>query len=104
MVCSTVGGTLAGAAARELFEDLFATDLPGRGAWTVSGVTVDPERLGIPIRNFGSTNDRIVPAATAMGTGERLDLDSGHVGMVVGSKAPSMLWEPLADWLERAGR
>ena len=32
---------------------------------------------------------------------EWLDLALGHVGMVVGSRAPDLLWEPLAGWLSR---
>ena len=48
-----------------------------------------------------STTDRIVPAASAMAAGERLELAKGHVGMVVGSGAEQLLWEPLAAWLSR---
>ncbi|MDQ4087035.1 MAG: alpha/beta fold hydrolase [Pseudomonadota bacterium] len=95
------GPPLSGAAARELFEDFFARDLPGAGGWDVGGVRIDPERLGVPILNIVSTTDRIVPAATAMRSGERLELALGHVGMVVGSRAKEALWEPLADWLSR---
>ena len=58
-------------------------------------------RFGVPVLNIVSTSDRIVPAATALRAGERLELAQGHVGMVVGSKAKEKLWEPLADWLSR---
>ena len=53
------------------------------------------------ILNIVSTTDRIVPAATAVRAGERIDLALGHVGMVVGSRAKEALWEPLAGWLSR---
>jgi polyhydroxyalkanoate synthase len=95
------GPPVSGAAAREMFEDFFAADLPGRGAWEVSGEPVRPEALGLPVLDIVSTSDRIVPAATAMAVGERLELAQGHVGMVVGSKAKEALWEPLAAWLSR---
>jgi polyhydroxyalkanoate synthase len=95
------GPPVSGAAARELFEDFFAADLPGRGRWTVGGRTIDAGTLDIPILNIVSTSDRIVPGASAMAAGERLELDQGHVGMVVGSRAQEALWEPLADWLSR---
>lgn len=95
------GPPVAGAAAREMFEGLFRDDLSGTGAWTVGGVIADPESLAIPLLNIVSTTDRIVPAATAHRAGERLDLALGHVGMVVGSRAKAMLWEPLAGWLSR---
>jgi polyhydroxyalkanoate synthase subunit PhaC len=58
-------------------------------------------RLDMPVLNIVSTSDRIVPAATALRVGERLELSQGHVGMVVGSRAKAALWEPLAAWLSR---
>lgn len=97
------GPPLAGAAARELFEDMFAADLPGRGEWRVGGVAADPAALGVPLLDIVSTVDRIVPAATAHGRGERIELALGHVGMIVGGKAREALWRPLAGWLSRAG-
>lgn len=95
------GPPLPFAAASELFEDFFASDRPGRGQWEVAGQRIDPARLTCPIFNIVSTSDRIVPAASAISPGTRLDLGLGHVGMVVGSRAPMELWHPLADWLSR---
>jgi polyhydroxyalkanoate synthase len=94
------GPPLSRAAAREVFEDLFDADLPGKGGWQVAGSTIDPASLEMPVLNIVSTSDRIVPDATAMRTGERLALGQGHVGMVVGSRAREVLWEPLDAWLE----
>ena len=73
-------------------------DLPRHAArWRVGGEIDRPRRRSpVPLLNIVSTTDRIVPAATAPRAGERLDLALGHVGMVVGSRAPQMLWEPLA--------
>lgn len=89
--------------ARALFEDLFAADLTGRGAWHVGGRRIDPAAVGLPILDIVSTRDRIVPAAAAACTGRRIELDLGHVGMVVGRQAPAALWEPLAGWLRGGG-
>ena len=94
------GPPVAGAAAREMFEHLFAGDQTGLGAWTVGGETIRPETLEIPVLNIVSTSDRIVPAATAIRAGERLELVQGHVGMVVGS-ARDRLRSALSDWLSR---
>jgi polyhydroxyalkanoate synthase len=55
----------------------------------------------MPMLEIASITDRIVLAATTPGVGERHDLDLGHVGMVVGSRAKQSLWEPLAEWLSR---
>jgi polyhydroxyalkanoate synthase len=84
-----------------MFEDLFRDDRTGTGGWMVAGATIDPASLEIPMLNIVSTTDRIVPAATALRAGERLDLHLGHVGMVVGSRAGEKLWAPLARWLSR---
>jgi polyhydroxyalkanoate synthase len=91
------GPPLPHEAARELFEDLFGNDVTGRGAW----ILPDPAALPCPVLDIVSTSDRIVPAASATGAGERLELAQGHVGMVVGGRAREALWEPLADWLSR---
>jgi polyhydroxyalkanoate synthase subunit PhaC len=95
------GPPVAEAAAREMFESLFAADAAGAGEWRVAGAVVNPAALAIPLLNIVSTTDRIVPQATAPKPGERLDLALGHVGMVVGSRARAQLWEPLAAWLSR---
>jgi polyhydroxyalkanoate synthase len=54
------GPPLAAAAARELFEDFFAADLPGRGEWRIAGSAADPGAL--PFLNIVSTVDRSSPA------------------------------------------
>jgi polyhydroxyalkanoate synthase len=95
------GPPLSVAAARELFEDFFAANLPGSGKWRVAGETIDPGSLPCPVLSLVSTVDRIVPAASAPRIGERHELARGHVGMVIGSRAREELWEPLAAWLSR---
>jgi polyhydroxyalkanoate synthase subunit PhaC len=95
------GPPIGEAAARELFEGFFAEDRPGAGNWMVAGAPVDPEALPCPVLNVVSTTDRIVPASSVAPGGERRDLALGHVGMVVGGRAPNLLWEPLSDWLFR---
>ena len=93
------GPPLPAAAARELFEDFLGTDAPGRGAWTVGGAPADPAALPCPSLAIVSSTDRIVPKATAVRSGERIELAQGHVGMIIGGRARATLWEPLAAWL-----
>jgi len=95
------GAPLTLGAGREALEDLFAADLPGSGRWRVGGRTIDPAALSCPLLDIVSLSDRIVPAATATGLSERRELGSGHVGMVVGGRARTQLWEPLAAWLSQ---
>lgn len=95
------GPPLAFPAARELFEDQFIGDLPGKGEWRVGGKLIDPAELDCRALTIISTSDRIVPAATAPAIGKRLVLQQGHVGMVIGGRAQTVLWEPLHRWLSQ---
>lgn len=81
--------------ARQCFEEFFGADTPGSGDWCG-----DPRALDCPVLNLVSTKDRIVPAAAAADVGARIDIDAGHVGMIVGSRARALLWERLRDWLK----
>ncbi|MDR6788402.1 polyhydroxyalkanoate synthase [Sphingomonas sp. BE138] len=93
------GAPLTYAAGAELFEALLDADRPGTGTWQVAGRVVDPYALRCPTIEFVSRTDRIVPAATAIGLRDRRDVGAGHVGMVVGSRARDLLWDPLTEWL-----
>ena len=93
------GAPLTYAAGRQIFDDFYTADLPGRGRWRVAGAIADPTALPCPAIEFVSLTDRIVPAASAAGVAARHDLALGHVGMVVGSTAKRALWQPLAKWL-----
>lgn len=97
---ANAGAPLTLAAGRQMFEGFFAADTPGAGRWHVAGDTVDPAAFACPVADFVSLTDRIVPAATSVGIGARHDVGAGHVGMIVGSRARALLWQPLADWLK----
>lgn len=64
----------------------------------------------VPILDVVAMRDRIVPPAAALSRPDdaahpmlsRLEIDGGHVGMVVGGRARETLWEPLAQWLRAA--
>ena len=88
-------------AARELIEDFFGSDLPGKGDWKVDGHAIS-DALAVPLVNFTASHDRITPSATA-GYGSREEIAAGHVGMVVGS-ARRELHQGLAAFLDPACR
>lgn len=56
-----------------------------------------------PMLHVTAAADSIVPAETAASEGERISSPSGHVGMIVGSRA-GMLRGSLSSWLEGAAR
>ncbi len=70
-------------AARELIEDLFGRDLPGRGKWWIAGKAI-AEHPAVPLLNVAALHDRITPAPSSP-SGDRVEVGAGHVGMVVGS-------------------
>jgi len=94
------GAPLTYAAGRELFEDFVGNDVTGRGMW----YDVDPAKLCVPMLEFVSQHDRIVPAASSAHLPNCHSLGAGHVGMIVGSRAREQLWEPLAAMLSRTQR
>jgi polyhydroxyalkanoate synthase len=99
---SNTGAALSLATARALAETLYRDDAPGSGHWTIAGTRIGPAALRIPILDVIATRDRIVPpgaALSTLGVGTPLALAAGHVGMVVGGRAPQLLWDPLASWL-----
>ena len=54
--------------------------------------------LDIPLLNLTAARDRIAPAVTAP-AGDRIDIATGHVGMIVGS-ARERLHAALAKFLK----
>ena len=95
------GEALPYPAARELIEDLFGADLPGTGQWAIGGRPIT-DRIAVPALHILAGTDLIAPAATAP-SGERVEISSGHVGMIVGS-ARTQLHEKLRRFLDPACR
>lgn len=88
-------------AAREMVEDLFVRDFPGRGEWRVGGRRVDLPR--VPTLHFTASADLIVPDGSAAPGADVRACPAGHVGMVVGRSAGHNLHAPLTEWLARTG-
>jgi poly[(R)-3-hydroxyalkanoate] polymerase subunit PhaC len=101
------GIPLALAVARECLGGWYGRDTPGRGAWTIAGQPVLPERVPQPALVVVPAHDKIVAPASAealaasLPAAERLAPSLGHIGMIVGREAPSQVWRPLAQWLGR---
>ncbi|MFN3371264.1 MAG: alpha/beta hydrolase [Sphingomonadaceae bacterium] len=98
------GAPLTRAAARDLFLSGFGADRIGRGEWRVGGEAIRPDAIRAALFEAGATRDRIVPQAARLRrpVDARIDVPSGHVGMVVGGGARAGLWEPLSNWLHGA--
>jgi len=99
------GIPLAAPVARECLAGWYGANSPGRLAWRIAGMPVDPRRLRMPAFVAVPGRDRIVPPESAMPladliAGAHLHAPAaGHIGMVAGSSARSALWRPLRDWV-----
>ena len=86
------GAPISLAAARDMAALYAAGHWPG----------IDAGRITAPILDIIAGADRIVPPAAALSTrgiGTSLQLEAGHVGMVVGRRAPQLLWPALVNFL-----
>jgi hypothetical protein len=79
-------------------EDLFGDNATGAGRWIVAGKPASVP-AGLPVLHLTAQDDRIAPAATAP-PGPKQQIQSGHVGMVVGS-ARSELHSAIKAFLDR---
>jgi polyhydroxyalkanoate synthase len=104
------GVALPAGVARDCLQNWYGENAPHRGRWGIAGRIVDPTRLRVPALVVVPASDRIVPPAcaaplaTAIPGAHRLDVDGGHIGMVVGPRAETLLWQPLGDWLVSRAR
>jgi polyhydroxyalkanoate synthase len=101
---ANLGPPLALPVARQFLEIWMTSGGPQAG-WMIGAVPVIPEEMLHPALAVLSQTDRIVPLAATAPLAEALpnatvrSVQAGHVGMVTGSKAKSLLWEPLAQFL-----
>ena len=99
------GPPLVPLAGEELLIDWCLKNCTGRGAWRPAGEVILPERTTHPAMVIASRSDRIAPLAGVRPLADRipraiwLEVDAGHVGMMTGSRARGLMWEPLAAWL-----
>ncbi len=99
------GVPLSGPVAHECLRNWYCDNEPFRGAWLCGDTPVCPQNIKIPSLLVVPSDDRIVPPASAMALADQLPnvtvhiADAGHIGMVIGSKARRVLYEPLSAFL-----
>lgn len=99
------GVPVAGPAARECLVGWYGDNDPANGRWRVGDDVIDPSSLKVPSLVVVPSGDRIVPPESAhalaacLPHAETMQPPLGHIGMIVGSRAPERLWRPLAAWI-----
>ncbi len=102
------GVPLAGPVARECLVGWYVENRPARGAWRIAGRPVLPAEVQARCLVMIPGKDHIVPPASAAPLADALPraesrvLAAGHVGMVAGGRAATILYGPLARWLKAA--
>jgi polyhydroxyalkanoate synthase len=98
------GVPLAAPVARECIAGWYGENSPANGRWSIAAEPVRPEGLDIPAIALIPARDRIVPPESAvaladvMPSCQALQIDAGHIGMVVGSGMKAAVWAALRDW------
>ncbi|WP_298285712.1 alpha/beta fold hydrolase [Acidocella sp.] len=101
------GVPLAAPVARETLSGWYGANLTARNQWRVAGLPVEPARLRMPSFCAIPARDQLVPAASARALAAQLgrcaiiEPAAGHIGMVAGTNAETLLWRPFADWVHR---
>lgn len=100
------GPPLAAPVAETVLTEWYGKNAIVNGEWRINGRIVDAKSFQGPTLVAAPARDRIVPRASAKAFAQRsptaqvLDVDAGHVGMIVGDRAPTALWTPLIEWLK----
>ncbi len=99
------GVPLAAPVAAECLAGWHGANTPATGQWRVAGEAVDPAALRVPALVALTARDRVVPPESAAPLAHLIPGAAvlrpalGHVGMIAGSRAEAMLWQPAAHWL-----
>lgn len=93
---------------RTYIRDLYQNNALVAGDHRVRGTRVDLSAIRCPLLTISAERDTICPLPAARALNERVSSEDqdlvvvpgGHVGAVVGSRAPKKLYPAIADWLE----
>jgi polyhydroxyalkanoate synthase len=91
--------------ARSCARSWYKDNEPGKGLWRLVGQLARPQALCRPTLVVVPGHDRIVPPcsaeppAAAFHGATPLRPPLGHVGMMAATRAPDVLWTPIANWL-----
>jgi polyhydroxyalkanoate synthase subunit PhaC len=95
------GVPLVAPVARETLGGWYRDNHPPLGRWRVAGRPIRPSAITMPTLSFVPTADRIVPPGSAMALAQAIpggvtrQISLGHIGMMVGARAPAVVWEPI---------
>ena len=92
--------------AEECLVDWPQGNILARHQWKIGRRWIEPESIKTPTLAVIPTRDLIVPRGCALPLAEQLQRcdvilpDTGHIGMIVGSRAKALVWDPVVEWIE----
>jgi len=97
---------MPGTFAREFIRNAYQEDRLIAGTWSVGGQTIDLSSITCPVlccaaaRDFIAPKESVLPLAELVGSDDaRAEvLQTGHIGVVVGSFGPRVFYPLLDDW------
>jgi polyhydroxyalkanoate synthase len=97
-------------AMNQLTKEFIGNNFGLNNNWKINGTIIDPRNLTIPTLIAMPEMDNIVPLISSeiltkqIPNNHQITIPSGHVGMVIGSKAKEYLWKKLRDWLNELNK
>ena len=101
------GVDLPGNIASHCIQDWFIDNKLVMGDWLLENQKLTMEEIDAKILIMASNKDRLVPLQCAVNVEKKLkqasvdiiELDCGHVGLIVGRGAIKTVWQPIFNWL-----
>lgn len=100
------GVALAKQVAKTCFNDWYTDNKPMQGLWKLAEQTVTPEAIKLPTMVMSAIKDHLVPPASskpladAIPDAQWFEANTGHLGLMVSSRAQKEVWEPWLKWLK----
>lgn len=99
------GGDLPSSVAVSCIKEWYQENRPYNKKWKVMEEIIDPVNIKEPSFVVVSKKDKIVPPKSAIALYNQLqnatlhEADCGHIGMMVGTNAKKLMWEPVKQWI-----
>lgn len=101
------GVDLPGNIAHHCIQEWFVENKTAKGQWNIKGAHVDLSMVEAEVLVVASKKDQIVNASCAFAVDGHLvnakvtsiNLDCGHISLIVGRRAIDDVWTPIYEWL-----
>lgn len=99
------GGDLPSGIIKPAVKDWYLENKVMKGSWRVNGQKIKAQNIAKPSLVIVPMYDKIVPPESAEPLSAQipdayiLEVDTGHISMMVGAAAERNMWEPMVDWI-----